>query len=129
MLAPRRPVVERQGRKLTPRRLDRQNCRAPGAPAAASSRRRPGIEESTLDTSDDRTATAVADGERPQASADASLAEPAQEMEAAQPWPGQLRLRRIELELLRAQVPLPRVGRILEIGCGNAAGAALLRDR
>jgi SAM-dependent methyltransferase len=52
-----------------------------------------------------------------------------QAAEAAQPWPGQLRLRRIELGLLQAQVRIPRVGRILELGCGNAAGIALLRDR
>jgi SAM-dependent methyltransferase len=47
----------------------------------------------------------------------------------AEPWPGQLRLRRIELSLLEACAPIPRVERILEIGCGNAVGAALLRDR
>src|SRR5215208_1069728 len=49
--------------------------------------------------------------------------------EARQPWPGQLRLRRTEFRLLNAEMTIPRVERILEIGCGNAVGSALLSRR
>src|SRR4051794_15468864 len=46
-----------------------------------------------------------------------------------EPWPGQLRRRRIELGLVEPCLPSERVERILEIGCGNAIGSALLKDR
>src|SRR5438067_5455374 len=49
--------------------------------------------------------------------------------EARQPWPGQLRLRRTEFRLLNAEITIPRVERILEVGCGNAVGSALLSRR
>lgn len=43
-----------------------------------------------------------------------------------QPWPGQISRRRIEFELLQWNYALPRLGRVLEIGCGNAIGSAFI---
>ena len=47
----------------------------------------------------------------------------------AQPWPGQFKRRALEFELLERAVDLGHPNRVLEIGCGNAFGSALLADR
>jgi ubiquinone/menaquinone biosynthesis C-methylase UbiE len=44
----------------------------------------------------------------------------------SQPWPGQFLLRGLEIQALLSRLDVPRGARILEIGCGNAIGSAVL---
>src|SRR5262245_7372144 len=46
-----------------------------------------------------------------------------------QPWAGQYRRRALEMASLRRLLPERPAGAILELGCGNGYGTALLADR